>query len=593
MALRRAVIRIGQELYRNIVSYSVVEDSTPIDPADTSGGFGQITAVLPRRHNWRSLRKLQLDLRDRGQGVTTGKTTAISESKSGKSVTISADSRIGGLTVRRTAKPFVGTLAGAIRYYLGLVDITTGIIIDESLESIPVVFPGWEDEVYQKVAKQLMPSMQIEMSLISNNIVFRPLRGRVAENYRDTDAGETIDDSEPARAVIGHYYSPEYRSNYLAYPDGGWNDQVEVFIVESGETKVIEDIPITASLDSIQQPTVVQNVTRAYDSSSVYAVAGDDGLPIVPKQWTDNGGKLTVEINEDTQSLKVTIVGATIPNLAPFRIAVSSGPSDYYSSLRLVGTGVFIDDQQVKFDTGRTEDDAPTEVGADVENPFIRTLGQLYDIMVWSVGRFTGPRQSINVSSDGINRRGNSGVYRYATIDEFNTANAGLSIAQFNAQWSGRTIAEFNAFWDEQVSNSFANQAFGNVAGARVPYVDQMYRIRTATNSSSGITYTAERDSLVGDFNLIWAGATLFDFNKAWEGYTLKDFNTSSLSKAPRGLKQITSYYSLEDPLGSGLYRTNATVQDITRLYAPAEKGLYIEDPVGSGLYIFTGAPDA
>ena len=57
----------GRRPYWSSGSYTILEDSTPIDPADATGGFGQLTTVLhddsdARRHGGK-----RLDLVD-GQG---------------------------------------------------------------------------------------------------------------------------------------------------------------------------------------------------------------------------------------------------------------------------------------------------------------------------------------------------------------------------------------------------------------------------------------------------------------------------------------------------------------------------------------------
>lgn len=74
-------------------------------------------------------------------------------------------------------------------------------------------------------------------------------------------------------------------------------------------------------------------------------------------------------------------------------------------------------------------------------------------------------------------------------------------------------------------------QVLGNVAGARVVYRDNIFRTRSAKVSESGISYSAERDTLIEDFNSVWSGASFDDFNAAWAGYSFDDFSVMPLRR--------------------------------------------------------------
>lgn len=526
MALRLSIL--GQVL-RNISSYSVSEDSTPLDISDSSGGYGQVTLTVASRPGWRSWRKKLVDFEDTTQGTTQAIVTTVSEDHTTGMVSVSADSRVSAMAAVRTAQPYVGTLGGALRYYLSLVGITSQVVIDSVLEDRAVTFQGWEGEVYFYLTKKLAPALGFEVSLVSDNIVFRLPRGRKAVTYRDSGLSESLDAGDTAQNVIVHYYENTAKNNALVYPTGGWNEDVEVYIVEAGATLVVEDVPLGVSVSRIVQPVCVMNVERGYEATSVYAVAGNDGLPITPEQWAAGGGSLKVEINPDTKSLKLTVVASNLTEYAPYRIAMSAGDSDYYSSLRIVGDGVFFTDKSIIMPTGLSSDDAPTETGAEIENEYIGSIAEAFDAGIRPVGRYSGFSHSISVASSGINRVDDNGNYSYPTIAQFNIANAGRTIAQHNAIWAGQTIADFNDYWNETVSDDFANQAFGNIAGARRLFGQSYFRIRSATNSVGEISYTAEADTTLADFNARWSGHSIEDFNTIWSGLTIEDFNAGPL----------------------------------------------------------------
>lgn len=533
---------VGGIPFRKLLGYSVVEDSSPVDISDTTGGTGQTTISLEEDPATRGWMNDRLELQDQALGVTRG--TIRSMSAADSKATVTADGLLALASVEKTAQPFIGTLGDALRYYFGLVgiknDSQNGIVIDSTLENVAVALPGWREEVWLQVNKRLAPVYGFEVALVSNNVVVRKLRQRIAQTYRDVSTGWSLDSSESARTVEVFYYNNTSRTNYIAYPDGGWNPDVDIFQADANET-VVYEVELSSSLSSVQQPVAVDSVARAYTASSVYAVAGGDGLPITAAQWTARGGRLTVEIIENTKTLRITIRGASDAIYAPYRIAMSTGPSDWYSSLRIVGTGVFQSKQSVVLPTAVDFRRVTDESAPSVEdNEFIRTLTNAYDLGVWAAARYAGPKQTISVTSGGIAALDENNSYNYPTIADFNaamispTTGLPLLISDFNAIWAGQTIKSFNAFWTAAAKDEFSNQAFGNVVGSRLRKHDHFWRIRSSTITESQISYTAERDTTIRDFNDVWgagAGATIADFNLQWAGKLLSDFTLAPLKR--------------------------------------------------------------
>lgn len=521
-------ITIGDAPEFNITSYSVTEDSTPIDPSDTTGGVGQFTFGIDEDDKSKFLSNKSAKLEDGSQGTTLGTIRGLSSPDG--ALTVTADSRMALLAVKRTAQPFIGTLEGAFVYYLGLVGIISGLVVDDSIASRPVVYQGWSGVVWDEL-KKLAVAERVEISLVSNNIVMRPLRQRKAEQYRDSSRTWNINSQNLARSVDIHYYSNQYKAVALAYPSGGWSPDVSVQGVDAGATTTV-DVPLSVSLLSIDQPVCVDFVDRYYAASSVYTVSGNDGLPIPSAEWLAGGGSVTAAIGEDTKSVIFTITGSSDTQYAPYKIAMPSGPSDFYSSLRLVGEGVFFDDQVVTLLAAVDPDRVTQEQAPEVRNERITSLEQAQSLGLWSLKRWGSPSHTVTVASSGINRLGDTGSYRYPTIAEFNAEYAGLTVAQFNAIWAGKTIADFNEYWRAKTAGDFENQAFGNVVGSRFRLGDAMFRIRTATITAEGISYSAEEDTIIADVNAVWAGKTIADFNAEWAGQTLADFAVAPLRKA-------------------------------------------------------------
>ena len=516
--------------YENPAGYSVSEDSTPLDPNDTVGAVGQYTLTIPEENiedNPRFLKGKTASLSDGTQGTTTGTIRGVS-GRDGD-ITLTVASRIDQIAVDRTIQPFVGSLGAYLTHLLDQVGIDSFIYIEDTIDTIPIVALGYVGNVWD-LLKKICTAQQIEISLVSNNIVFRSLRLRTAQVFRDSERGWTVDEARSARTVEINYYEKERKVDALIYPTGGWSPDTPVLVVNSGET-IETNVPLSVSLESIEQPLCVSSVSAYYESSSVYTVTGNDGLPIPPAQWADEGGSLSVSINDDTRSITITVTAPSDSRLSPFKIAMPSGVNESYSSLRIIGTGIFFEKKSVVMTTSVDPTSISEQVGTVVDNESISTRDQAYHAGMWTVRTFSGSRSTITRSSAGINRSGDSGSYAYPTVDQFNALYAAGSINDFNALYAGQTVEDVNIDLRALTADSFENQAFGNVSGARVLQDDAFYRIRSATINPSGISFTAESDTIVSDWNQVWSGLTVNDFNASWDGYTVSEAAIAPLRK--------------------------------------------------------------
>lgn len=510
----------------NVADYNVVEDSTPLDPSDTTGGFGQISLVLPEDAETKGMMDKPLVLTDGALGETTGTVRMLGGN--GLSARVTANSRIGNLAVERTIQPFVGSLGDCLEYHLSLCGITSGIVIDDSFYLQNVMVPGGRANVYDRIL-DMCAAYNFEMSLVSNNITFRPPRANTAVNYRISSLEWDLDRSHLAQSVVGWNYNT-WSGTDIAYPPQRNVEDADVYQVDAGEVKVYE-VPLDASLSGVVQPIAVASVAIDDFSASQYTVSSmstTEGVAMLPFDWTDAGGYVKVEIGEDTKVLIITIRGADLPELAPFRIAMPKPDGDFYSSLRVRGTGVFWRKQRFDFHMIEDQDIAPDEIGVEVDSPFMETQDQLYHRLLLTAERYSNDAQIIRATTGGINRLGESGSARYATIGDVNTAFPGATIGTIASEL-GPTIADWNAEVLALVSGDFANQAFGNVAGARVLHDNSYYRIRSATIKASSIEYTAERDNTIGD--VYHYGETIGQWNARHAGKTIRDVNIAPLKE--------------------------------------------------------------
>src|SRR5690606_28796081 len=159
--------------------------------------------------------------------------------------------------------------------------------------------------------------------------------------------------------------------------------------------------------------------------------------------------------------------------------------------------------------TDASSDVAVTVVGLVVQKTFIYTQTQAYALGARTSARFSGLMYSISGTAWAINCRGSdTGIY--ATVPDFNNSWVGTeTVEDFNNRYFGMTVLQFSETWEAAIGDEFSVQAFGNAAGARVRSNDAYFRIRQAVFNPADMSYTAELDTMISDFNEVWDGATV------------------------------------------------------------------------------------
>lgn len=543
--------------------YTVEEASTPLAGSDTSGGVGSIslTLVYPsvpligtRDTGWQKILEYgpsyfdgaAVELADSRKGYTLGRVDTTSTNNDA-TVTFTCSTRLGSLNAYNIqAQPFVGTLAQAFEYYCSLGNITTNVFVDPSIATQPVVFPGWNGELWFYL-KQAAAAVSAEVSLVSGIVLLRPIRQRVAAPGRDTARSNDLGGTQLAQAIEVYKYDNRAISNELVYPPGGWSNDVEIITVNAGET-IEQVIELSASVSSITQPLMQSFVAEDYTASSVYTIVGDDGLDVDPAMWAAQGGKLSVEINPDTTSLTVRLTGATdIPTTdgmamsTTFSVALASDTSgSRYSTLRITGSGVAFDKTKLRVRTGITPQQTGTEVGVTIDNPFISSIDDAYKVGTKAARQYAGVvfRQSGTVLS--VNRLGDTGDATYPTYAQVQAAlktvlGPTATYAQVKTYYRTTlgltTYQDVKDYWFSQVQDDFDNQVFGNIAGARVwnPIRRRWFRIRTGTPSPGLISYTADDDLTHADIQGLWAGKTYDQVKALFPGMTYRQVEMAGM----------------------------------------------------------------
>lgn len=532
-------VEIGGRVYE-VLDYSVSEDGTPLSAGDSSGSVGSvtITLVLPDPGEvsddpfwlygaeWFIGEPFRLS--DSYKGFTLGSIEGVSVDYDSCTASLSGVSRLGELNIFNIhAQPYVGSLSGAFEYYLSLANIDSNFFVDPDIAMTPVIFPGFAGELWYRL-KQMAAAVDAEISLVSGNIVLRPVRTRVAERDRDVSRSAVAGSGPLAQTVEVYWYPSRSIEDELVYPPGGWNPDVEVLNVNAGETSEYQ-LELSASVSEIQEPTMTTFVPQDYDTSSVYTVVADDGLPVDPQQWVDNGGSVEVTINPDTTTLSVKLVGATNIPVATggvsksFSLALASDESgSRYSTLRIVGTGVAYTRTLHTFRTGVPESRTSTVVGETIDNPYITTYESLMRAGLRGAKRWTGMTPTLTGGVVSINQRGDSGVVSYMTYGEVQSALESElpspTYEDVQTYYTGTlSLTSYRSvldYWFSFVESNYENQVFGNVSGTRVwdDRTRRWYRIRSGTLTPQNISIsTADDDLLYAEIEGVLSGMTYGD----------------------------------------------------------------------------------
>lgn len=471
-------VKIGGRADWDASGVTVVEDALPLDPGDSHGGVGSLSVTVPYTDRSKGIIREPVVVTS-PRGTTSGVVTAVGSASSdgrmparGGDVQVAVLTRLAPLVTERMAAPHVGTLESLVRYYLGLCDVTEGVVVDESLAAIPVAVPGWSGNVWQQL-KKLTAAYRFDIDIVGTDIVARPPRSNVFAREDESGFSWSVDESRMYQKVAAWFYRCAPITDHLVVG----NHNVEKIVgLDAGEVHEF-DVKLEASLSSVVQPVCVDSVSYGA-TGSVYSVLDANDRPVSAEMWRRNGGYVKVEINEDTTSVHVTVVGCQERGRAPYKLVAVAANKSEYSTLRIVGSGVSM--KRERYEMPAAIDAAP-ELGSEDDNPFLGSWGHAHLALLGTAGRFGTRSQRI----------------------------------------SGRA-------WPEE-----PGQVFGNVAGARVFEDFNVYRIRTATISPTQVAYQAEPDATIDDVDALIVGRTFDEIDAVWAGPTFDDLDLRPLLPIP------------------------------------------------------------
>lgn len=508
----------------SIGSYEYSEGSMPHDVSDDSGEVGQLSFDAEDTGDSVLLYNDNVELSDNFYGVVTGKINGFSSTNG--LVQVTGASRLNLINTEGVIEAQVTTITQYLRNIFSAASITTDIIVSPQIPETPIVTPAYEGSLWV-LLKQFAAFHQLDVSLIGNTISVRRMRQREINIESVTSESLSLSEETFVQNFNVAYYNYVELDNVIAYPFGGWTPEVEVYSVEAGET-IVFDISVNAFLDSVKQPVAQNTVPKNYSGSdSVYSVSANDGLPVSANFWENFGGRMSFKLTDLGRNIQVTLRGPDFPDLSPFSVSISDGATSY-STLRIVGSGVFFDRQTVNIPTGLTDAETPQKFGQEIDNPFIRTRNEAINAGVRARRKYCLPNQMFETSGRRLGQRryqkfdylvfgdpvfGFFDKNIYALVGQedsiiffptFGEYDDGLPdpfpFNDFDGAYASATFGDFDSSVAEIVG-----QAFGTIAGSRVKFQHAYYRVRTTAMSQSEVSVAAEFDTLFDDFNKTFA----------------------------------------------------------------------------------------
>jgi hypothetical protein len=493
-----------------LFSYSYDEQATSINALSLDGGSGSVSfsaiGTLENKSGSSYVNSLLLinnDMTltddDRGSVKFKIKTANINNSDV---VNGSGETRQRDLNAVRRADPYNGNLAAAMYYYAGLGGPYTGqpLYYDDGLSTtlaaVSVAFLGWEDNVWNKL-KELCAVTYITVSGVKRNIELyvtnNELHVRLAN--KTTLAFENIssesfsvDSNKNAQTIELNLYKTEHGADKVFYEitniDGSLPKKERFkstfasnLQVSAGET-VRQRYKINATLSSVKQPVLVDAITDKLPdapytgTTGQYVIMADDGLPVVPQQWLDAGGSLTVSLLDengealDAGEVEITLVGP--PEDFTGRLdengeevqttSYAVGIEDIYPAIWIVGTGIFYETEKIKIPTGASNYYTVEESLATIDNIFINSVDTAYRAGIKAAQVACGPDLTMTMTVSDLTDFGAAigGMIADAS-NKFRVTSAtynpeGMNI---NASASVATFSEFNTIWSTKTFSNF------------------------------------------------------------------------------------------------------------------------------------------
>lgn len=445
-------------------------------PADLTPLLGKTLIVQSTGHGWSDMMITDISIDDDSWSITGGSGLA-------------ALNQIGTLNpVHRTdLASILSRCFFAVNWPLPPVNI------DPALKDERYNLPGGRDNMWSLLRRFLSANM-LDLSWWDSAITITPRPGR-SVYLQDRTMSSTIGLEDGARSKeirVNVYHRTRIGAaaganadRGLIYPvapskysgaDVQYGDSSDTgaLSVNAGE-RTEATIRFGAEVSYVNQPTMVRRIPFKDGSpdltamrNGLYVVVGKDNKPIMPAQWKDMGGGLTVRLNDDRRSATVILSGMNYEHLSPYRVCESDGKVDHPALYLIGGYGSYVDVETLSLATGaKGTDDVTT-----IDNPAIDTTAK-----------------------------------GWAAAQAAAQARVGSTLT---LQWKGSPPS---------------GRVLGSLPGARFRYRGHWWRIDSATIEEGSVSLQATSHPLLTDYNRKYP--RVGDLPIA--GRTLRDLSTSGV----------------------------------------------------------------
>ena len=459
----------------NVITYSIQEDATPINPNDTGAGFGQVTYSLQTQIDSEWDIETETEVYDSKRGIFAGVIKDIGNADGLLNVTV--DSALSALSRWHTVYPYGGTVKGYAKYVSSVVGLVPPIAVDPTIATRNILAPGYVGNVWEGI-KDFLSANELEITSIDGVITIRPIRKHNVLIHNEIAHNWTLNSQGSAERLKVHWRETDgMRTNITVFPSIN-GEKIEPISVDANET-IEQEITIDGSLRRINQPKVVDYVaanTNADGSQGTYCVSGSDGKPILADRWIKSGGQLRVELTDNPSIIKVIVTGGSVEEYAPYRIAATAGTSSYYNSLHITGDGMRWRNHDFTMNTGAGKSTDSDETPVELDNVNILSLEQAYTGALRAASALRGGIKTINGTAVSLDGEGTT-----------------------------------------------------QPLGGRVTKGFSRYRVSTLTIAPNNVQYDLLSDTLISDYNAIIAGKKVSNFNSLYAGRRIMDFNNQPL----------------------------------------------------------------
>lgn len=400
-------------------------------------------------------------------------TNVITEYTYGWVGTPNASRSIENTAITTPAYGYNATQGSYFRYLCELVGLQV-TSVDPEFENRPVAYPGWTGNVW-KYVKDFCAAVGAEVALVNGVISLR--RPRLTSIPVESIAGATIgvNITQSAQFVEVVNQNSRWGTNSSAF-----KASTVYQVAESGYTLV--ELTLDHYLTSVNAPLPVDTFSPEYDAGpGQYTIIDSQGVAVSASTWVKNGGRVVTSlVPGDPRRINLEIYGARTSGdyVGPFQLGYTLA-GEVLPALELTGSGVFVDPQTVRVRTGVSADQSSNIVDSAIENVFLSDATLTYNKALDAASRAAGPVVTL------------TGTIEYSRLD---------------------------------------GQTFGYIAGGRIRYADNIYRITSSRISSNGISFDAEGDMTYNDVIALYS-YTFDEFNALFPGQTFAAVNTLAGTK--------------------------------------------------------------